>query len=59
MGTTLVAVVSQATEGMTFHLFGLPVVNTGVAVGSIGILFIIGFILFCKADKLNKARQTA
>ena len=59
VGTTLVAVVSQATEGMTFHLFGLPVVNTGVAVGSIGILFIIGFILFCKADKLNKARQTA
>ena len=50
---------SQATEGMTFHLFGLPVVNTGVAVGSIGILFIIGFILFCKADQLNKARQTA
>ena len=59
VGTTLVAVVSQATEGMTFHLFGLPVVNTGVAVGSIGILFIIGFILFCKADQLNKARQTA
>ena len=57
VGTTLVAVVSQATEGMTFHLFGLPVVNTGVAVGSIGVLFIIGFILFCKADQLNKARQ--
>ena len=57
VGTTLVAVVSQATEGMTFQLFGLPVVNTGVAVGSIGVLFIIGFILFCKADQLNKARQ--
>ena len=59
VGTTLVTVVSQATEGMTFHLFGIPVVNTGVAVGSIGVLFIIGFILFCKADKLNKARQAA
>ena len=57
VGTTLVAVVSQATEGMTFQLFDLPVVNTGVAVGSIGVLFIIGFILFCKADQLNKARQ--
>ena len=59
VGTTLVAVVSQATEGMTFSVFGIPVVNTGLAVGSIGILFIIGFFLFCKADKLNKARQSA
>ena len=59
VGTTLVAVVSQATEGMTFYLFGIPVVNTGVAVGSIGVLFIVGFILFCKADKLNKARVNA
>ena len=56
VGTTLVAVVSQATEGMTFSIFGIPVVNTGVAVGSIAVLFIIGFFLFCKADKLNKAR---
>ena len=56
VGTTLVAVVSQATEGMTFSIFGIPVVNTGVAVGSIGILFLIGFFLFCKADKLNKER---
>jgi UMF1 family MFS transporter len=57
VGTTLVAVVSQATEGMTFSVFGMPVVNTGIAVGSIAVLFVIGFFLFCKADKLNKARQ--
>ena len=57
VGTTLVAVVSQATEGMTFSIFGIPVVNTGIAVGSIGVLFVIGFFLFCYADKLNKARQ--
>ena len=57
VGTTLVAVVSQATEGMTFSFLGLPIVNTGLAVGSIAVLFIIGFFLFCKADKLNKARQ--
>ena len=59
VGTTLVAVVSQATEGMTFSIFGLPVVNTGLAVGSIAVLFVIGFFLFCKADKLNKARVSA
>ena len=57
VGTTLIAVISQATEGMTFSIFGLPVANTGIAVGSIAVLFAIGFVLFCKADKLNKARQ--
>ena len=56
VGTTLVAVVSQLTEGMSFSLFGLPIANTGVAVGSIAVLFVIGFVLFCVADKLNKAR---
>ena len=57
VGTTLIAVVSQATEGMTFSFFGIPVANTGVAVGSIAVLLAIGFVLFCKADNLNKARQ--
>ncbi len=56
VGTTLIAVVSQATEGMQFSLFGLPVANTGIAVGSIAVMFVIGFVLFCVADKLNKAR---
>ena len=56
VGTTLVAVISQLTEGMTFSVFGLSVANTGVAVGSIAVLFGIGFVLFCYADKLNKNR---
>ena len=56
VGTTLVAVVSQLTEGMQFAVFGLPVANTGIAVGSIAGMFAIGFVLFCVADKLNKAR---
>ena len=56
VGTTLVAVMSQLTEGMEFSVFGLPVANTGIAVGSIAVLFVIGFVLFCYADKLNKAR---
>lgn len=56
VGTTVVAVVSQATAGMTFRLFGLPIENEGIAVGTLVILFAIGFVLFCKADKLNKAR---
>ena len=56
VGTTLVAVMSQLTEGMEFRLFGLPIANTGIAVGSIAVLFAIGFVIFCYADKLNKAR---
>lgn len=56
VGTTLVAVMSQLTEGMSFSLFGISIANTGIAVGSIAVLFAIGFVLFCYADKLNKAR---
>ena len=56
VGTTLVAVMSQLTEGMNFSLFGISIANTGIAVGSIAVLFAIGFVLFCYADKLNKAR---
>jgi UMF1 family MFS transporter len=41
MGATLVGIIAQVT--------GLP--NAGVAV--LAVLFVIGFIIFCKADKLN------
>ena len=56
VGTTMVAVVSQATAGIRLQLFGLSVENEGLAVGTLVILFAVGFVLFCKADKLNKAR---
>ena len=59
VGTTLVAAVSQFTDGITLNIFGLPVHNEGIAVGTLVILFAIGFVLFCKADKLNKARVQA
>ncbi len=56
VGTTLVAVVSQATAGIKLNVFGLELQNENLAVGALIILFIIGYILFCKADKLNKER---
>ena len=56
VGTTLVAVVSQATAGIRLNVFGLELQNENLAVGALIILFIIGYILFCKADSLNKAR---
>lgn len=57
VGTTLVAAVNQATAGVEISIFGIKLVNANLSVGSLIFLFIIGYFLFCKADKLNKARQ--
>jgi UMF1 family MFS transporter len=58
LGTTLVAIVSQVTAGIEVNIFGLTLQNENLAVGSLIVLFIIGYLVFCKADSLNKARQT-
>ena len=54
LGTTLIAVVSQLTDGRSFHVFALELQNENIAVGMLVIIFAIGFVLFCKADRLNK-----
>ena len=56
VGTTLVAFVNQIAAGVEIHIFGITLVNANLAVGALIFLFIIGYLLFCKADKLNKAR---
>ncbi|HAL88126.1 MAG TPA: MFS transporter, partial [Clostridiales bacterium] len=56
MGLTLVALVSQLTAGTQLRIFGLTLKNENIAVSSLIILFAIGFVLFCKADKLNRDR---
>ena len=56
LGTTLVAFVSQITAGVEVNIFGIALQNKNLAVGSLIILFIIGYFTFCKADQLNKAR---
>jgi len=56
LGTTLVAFVSQVTAGMDVKIFGLQLQNENLAVGSLVILFIIGFAVFCKADRMNRER---
>ena len=56
LGTTLVAIVSQVTAGVEVHIFGITLQNENLAVGSLIVLFAVGFAVFCKADKLNKAR---
>jgi len=55
-GMALVSFINQITAGMEFHVFGLQLQNANIAVSVLVILFIIGYALFCKADKLNKAR---
>ena len=57
LGTMLVGTMAKITGDRIFSILGLPVKGQGLAVGSIAILFVIGFILFCYADKLNKARS--
>ena len=57
VGMTLVSVVSQLTAGAHLTLFGLTLQNENIAVASLIVLFAIGYVLFCKADRLNKQRQ--
>ena len=57
VGLTLVSVVSHLTAGMTVKVFGITLQNENIAVSSLLVLFVVGYILFCKADKLNKARS--
>lgn len=56
LGVTLISVVNQLTAGTTTVIFGIQLQNENLAVGSLVIIFAIGFVLFCRADKLNKAR---
>jgi Na+-driven multidrug efflux pump len=55
VGMLLVSIVSQFFAGTTVNVFGIQLQNENLAVGTLIILFIIGYVLFCKADRLNKA----
>ncbi len=43
----------------TVTVFGAELKGQNIGVGGLVILFAIGFILFVKADRLNKARKAA
>jgi len=58
VGMTMVSMVSQFTAGITVDVFGVTLQNENLAVGSLIVLFIIGYILFCKADELNNKRPS-
>ena len=56
-GMALVGFINQITADVEVVVFGLRLQNANIAVSVLVVLFIIGYALFCKADKLNKARK--
>lgn len=59
MGPALVAVITNLMGERTVSLFGMELRGQNIGVGFLVILFAIGFILFSKADRLNKERKAA
>ena len=55
-GMALVGFINQITAGIEVNVFGLKLQNANLAVSVLVILFVVGYLLFCKADQLNKAR---
>lgn len=52
LGSLLVALISDLLEGTTVpRLFGLQLQPDNIAVGALVILFVVGYLIFCKADK--------
>ena len=56
LGLLLVGTVSKFAEGVTFRVFGMELQSQSLAVGSLVVIFAAGYVVFSKADKLNKAR---
>ena len=56
-GMALVGFINQITADVEVVIFGLRLQNANIAVSVLVVLFIIGYVLFCKADQLNKARK--
>ena len=59
LGMFLMARISQLTIGLNISLFGLTLQHENIAVGALVILFVIGFILFCRADKLCREKMNS
>ena len=58
-GMALVGFINQVTADVEVTVFGLRLQNANLAVSMLVVLFIVGYVLFCKADRLNKARKCA
>lgn len=58
LGGLLIGLINEKTIGLTIPpIFGLQLQNENLAVSSLIVLFVIGFALFCVADKLNNKEK--
>ena len=55
-GMALVGFINQITANVQVTVFGLHLQNSNLAVSVLVVLFIVGYLFFSKADKLNKER---
>ncbi|MBE6916590.1 MAG: MFS transporter [Ruminococcaceae bacterium] len=53
LGGLLIGIINEKTVGMSLSVFGIQLQSQNFAVSSLIVLFIIGFVLFCIADKLS------
>lgn len=59
VGPAVIASIASIVGEREITVFGVALKGQNLGVGCLVILFAIGYWLFCKADALNKARQTA
>ena len=59
MGPALVALVTDLMGDRQISFLGATLKGQNIGVGFLVVLFAIGFVLFTKADRLNKERKTA
>ena len=59
IGPAIIALVTNLVGDRTVTVFGTQLRGQNLGVGFLVLLFIIGFVLFAKADRLNKERRKA
>ena len=59
VGPAIIALISGMAGSRTVSVFGVELKGQNLGVGCLAVLFVIGFILFDRADKLNKSRKKA
>ncbi len=57
LGMLLIGLVNQLTAGIEINIFGITLKNANIAVSVLVLLFFVGYLLFCKADKLTKQQK--
>ena len=59
MGPAMVGLITNLMGERTVHFLGAELKGQNLGVGCLVVLFAIGFVLFSKADRLNKERKRA